>query len=205
MISSPRSVLRNLVSQWHIWLHCYTVGHNATHLRGHILTQLATLRRMATLKHILPHYDISGHTATYGHTVTHLAMLRICGHITSHLYGPVMTHLAILLHIAKLLATLWHSWPHCDISNHVMTHLVTLRNIWPPFLVCSCVYFCLYGSFNFISFHKFSLQLSVFSFCSSRLISALLVLSAISLFMKVSFSPDIIPSGWLGLKHQLTD
>ena len=23
--------------------------------------------------------------------------------------------------------------------------------------------------------------------------------------MKVSFSPDIIPNGWLGLKHQLTN
>ena len=26
-----------------------------------------------------------------------------------------------------------------------------------------------------------------------------------SLFMKVSFSPDIIHSGWLGSKHQLTN
>ena len=42
---------------------------------------------------------------------------------------------------------------------------------------------------------KFSRQLSIFSLCSSGLISALLVLSTICLFMKVSFSPDIIPSG----------
>ena len=129
MTSSSRSVLRNLVSQWHIWLHCYTVGHNATHLRGHILTLLATLRRMATLKHILPHYDISGHTATYGHTVTHLAMLRICGHITSHLYGPVMTHLAILQPFCRV--TLQNSWPLCDTAGHVITNLVTLRHSWP--------------------------------------------------------------------------
>ena len=72
-------------------------------------------------------------------------------------------------------------------------------------LFCSCVYFCLYGSFNCISFHKFSRQLSVFSLCSCGLSSALLVLSTIYLFMKVSFSPDIIPSGWLGSKHQLTN
>ena len=72
------------------------------------------------------------------------------------------------------------------------------------FLFSSCVYFCLYGPFNRISFHKFSWQLSVFSLCSSGLISALLVLSTIYLFMKVSFSPDIIPSGWLGSKHKWT-
>ena len=62
-------------------------------------------------------------------------------------------------------------------------------------LFCSCVYLSLYGPFNCISFHKFSRQLSVFSLCSSGLISALLVLSTVLChFMKVSFSPDIIPS-----------
>ena len=61
------------------------------------------------------------------------------------------------------------------------------------------------GHFNCISFHKFSQQLSIFSLCSSSLISAKFVLSAIFLFMKVSFSPYIIPSGWLGSKHQLTN
>ena len=39
---------------------------------------------------------------------------------------------------------------------------------------------------------KFSRQLSAFSLSSSGLISALLVLSTIYLFMKVSFSPDVI-------------
>ena len=73
------------------------------------------------------------------------------------------------------------------------------------FLFCSFVYFCLYGPFNCISFHKFSQQLSAFSLSSSGLISALLVLSTIYLFMKVSFSPDVILCGWLGLKHQLTN
>ena len=72
-------------------------------------------------------------------------------------------------------------------------------------LFCFCVYFSLYGPFNCISFHKFSRKLSVFSLCSSGLISALLVLSTIYLFMKVSFSPDMIPSGWLGPNHQLTN
>ena len=65
----------------------------------------------------------------------------------------------------------------------------------PPFLFCSCVCFCLYSPFNCISFHKFSQQLSAFSLCTSRLISALLVLSTIYLLMEVSLSPDIIPCG----------
>ena len=73
------------------------------------------------------------------------------------------------------------------------------------FLSCYCVSFCLYGPFNCISFHKFSGELSAFSLCSSGLISALFVISTIHLFMKVSFSPDIILFGWLGLKHQLTN
>ena len=39
---------------------------------------------------------------------------------------------------------------------------------------------------------------------SSGHMSTLLVLSAIYLFVNVSFSPDIILCGLLGLKHQLT-
>ena len=58
-----------------------------------------------------------------------------------------------------------------------------------------------YGPFNCISFHK----LSAFSPCSSGLISAFLVLSTIYLCMNVSFRPDIILCGFLGLRHQLTD
>ena len=73
------------------------------------------------------------------------------------------------------------------------------------FLFDSCVYFCLYGPFNCISFHKFPRQLSVLYLFSFGLSSALLVLSTIHLFMKFSFSPGIIPSGWLGSKHQLTN
>ena len=62
-----------------------------------------------------------------------------------------------------------------------------------------------YGPFNRISFRKFSLQLCAFWLCCSSLNTALLFLSTICLFMKVSSSLDIIPSGWLGSKHQLTD
>ena len=66
------------------------------------------------------------------------------------------------------------------------------------FLFFSCVCFCLYGPFNCISFHKFSRQLSAFLLCSSGLISALLVRWTVYLFLKVSFSPDIILRGRLG-------
>ena len=78
------------------------------------------------------------------------------------------------------------------------------------FSFCFCVCFCLYGSFNCVSFHKLSRQLSTFSLCSSGLFSALLALSIIYLFifylffMNVSFIPDIILCGWLGLKQRLT-
>ena len=73
------------------------------------------------------------------------------------------------------------------------------------FLFCSCDYFCLYGPFKCILFHKISWQLSAFSLCPSGLHSVLLVLSTVYLFMKVSLSPDIILCGWLGLGHQLTN
>ena len=41
----------------------------------------------------------------------------------------------------------------------------------------------------------------LFSLCSSCLNSALLVLSTIYLFLKVSHSPDLILCGWLSIKH----
>ena len=71
------------------------------------------------------------------------------------------------------------------------------------FLFFSCVCFCLYGPFNCISFHIFSWQLCFLTLFFQSYLSALLVLSTVCLFMKVSFSPDIIPSSWLGSKHQL--
>ena len=73
------------------------------------------------------------------------------------------------------------------------------------FILLLCLFLSFYGPFHCISFHKFSRQLSAFSLCSSGLISALLILSTKYLFMKVSLSPDVTPSGWLGSKHQLTN
>ena len=47
------------------------------------------------------------------------------------------------------------------------------------FSLCTCLYVCLSGPLNRISFHKFFRQLSAFSLCSFGLISAVFVLSAI--------------------------
>ena len=58
----------------------------------------------------------------------------------------------------------------------------------------SCAYFCLHGPFNCISFHKFSRQLFAFLLCPSGLNFALMVLSTIYLFMKVSAASALIYS-----------
>ena len=61
-------------------------------------------------------------------------------------------------------------------------------------LFCSCVCFCLYGRFNYISFHTFSRRLSAFSLCSSGVISAVLVLSTIQLiYISLWKSPSAPP------------
>ena len=72
------------------------------------------------------------------------------------------------------------------------------------FSFCSCIFFCLYGPFNCISFHKFSRQLSAFSSVLPVLFLPHWSFQMCIFFMRVSFSPDIILCGWLRLKHQRT-
>ena len=104
--------------------------------------------------------------------------------------STLLLHLAYLLDGPhRLIFTWWRCYGLC--FWHKPAELAH------SFLFCSCVYFCLYGPFNCISFHNFSQSLSTFSLCSSCLISGL--------FMKVSISPDIILWGWPGLKHQLAN
>ena len=74
----------------------------------------------------------------------------------------------------------WWWWWCCD---SCLWHKVT--EFAHSFLFC--VRFRLNGLFISISFHKFSRQLCVFSLCSSRLISALLVLSNVCLFFPSYF------------------
>ena len=85
-------------------------------------------------------------------------------------------------------------------------HLHVVGMLWFMSWVCPllfilflCLILSLSWPFNCISFHKFSRQLSVFSLCSFGLISCL-----IGPFMKAFLSLDIIPSGWMGSKHQWT-
>ena len=128
-------------------------------------------------------------------------------YLLTFIFTYVLTHLltattATTLRASSLgprwLTFTW--WGCCGLcQRHKPTELAH------SFLFCSCVCFCLYGPFNCISFHKFSRQLSDFSLCSSGLDSALLVLSTIYLFIKVSLSPDIILCGWPGSRHQLTN
>ena len=66
-----------------------------------------------------------------------------------------------------------------------------MHSFFKYFFYSVFVSLCLCGPFNCISFHKCSRQLPVFSLCSSGLISALLVLSTIYLFKKISLSHDI--------------
>ena len=93
-----------------------------------------------------------------------------------------------------------------DVAVYVFdTSQPSLPTPFYTFWICPWCCFCLYGPFNCISFHKFFRQLSAFSLCSPGLISALLVLSTIYLFMKVSLRPDVILCGWPCLERQLTN
>ena len=118
----------------------------------------------------------------------------------SIIHTPVLASVCHIQHNTRRLC-----WPL--LSPRAYLHVVGMLQLmpWPKptelahsFLFRSCVLCSLYGPFNCISVHKFSRQLSAFSLCSSGLISALLVLSIIYLFTKVSPSPDIILCGWMG-------
>ena len=111
-----------------------------------------------------------------------------------------LTHLGVVITLAVFAHTARRQWsPQAHLHVVGMLRFMLSTELAHSFLFCSCVYFCLYGPFNCISFHKFSRQLSAFSLCSCGLISALPVLTTVYLFMKVSFSPDVILCGWLGL------
>ena len=69
-------------------------------------------------------------------------------------------------------------------------------------LVSVSVFMALSTVFHSVNFPDNSLA---FSLCSSGLISALLVLSTVYLFMKVSLCPDKTLCGLTGFKHQLTN
>ena len=112
----------------------------------------------------------------------------LCGYVvTGGFRCPYLCGYVVTICPRGLTFTWWGCYGLCQ--RHKPSELAHF------FLFCACVYFCLYGRFNCISFYKSSRQFFVVTLCSSGYISALLVLWSICLFMKVSFSPDIIPSG----------
>ena len=86
------------------------------------------------------------------------------------------------------------SWWGCYGLCHRHKPIVLAHSFFFVLFLCLFLY-CLYGPFNSISFHKFSRQLFDFSISSSGLNSALLILSTMYLFIKVSLSPDLILCG----------
>ena len=60
------------------------------------------------------------------------------------------------------------TWSICQV--YVFCN-INQPNLSTPFPL-TCAYFCLFGPFNYISFHKLSQQFSAFSHCSSDLVSA---------------------------------
>ena len=94
-----------------------------------------------------------------------------------------------------------------DVTVNILHKLAELAHscFFFFFLLCYSVCFCLYCPLTGCRSINSPDNSPFFSLCSSGLISALLVLSTLCLFMKVSCSPDIIPSGWLGSKHRLTN
>ena len=111
----------------------------------------------------------------------------VLSHLDEH---RVVTHWWTLCCFTLMNIVLSHLGEHCVVSpwwrlyyltftetimlpylGYPRTHLLVVGRLF--FLFCSCGCFCLHGPFNCISFHKFSLQLSVFSFSSSCLISAI--------------------------------
>ena len=70
------------------------------------------------------------------------------------------------------------------------------------FLFCSCDYFCVYGPFNCILFHKSSRQ---FSASNPVLPVSFLPYWSVNSLYESLLSPAVICSGWLRWKHRLTN
>ena len=111
------------------------------------------------------------------------------------LFCACIMHLKPILHTGLLLISHLHCWAHLHVVGMLRFMVDVNRPSLPtPFysvLVSISVFAALSTVFHSIN----SPNNSVFSLCSSGLISALLVLSTIYLFMKVCFSPDITLRG----------
>ena len=118
-----------------------------------------------------------------GRYIRACVMLRFVPAIELARKGPCLPSGCVVLQLGK----------HTVAMEHVFD---TNQSSLPlPFILVLVSISVMALSTVFHSSCKFSRHLSAFSLCSSGLISALLVLSAVYLFMKVSFSPDIIFCG----------
>ena len=143
----------------------------------------ATLYCMHTHTHTHTHARAHTHTDTHTHTRTHTHAHTLSATEETRATKALMATTQLNGHSPPrgLTFTWWGYSGLCQ--RHKPTELAH------SFLFCSYVYFSLDDPFNCISFQK--------SYDNSplRLNSALLVLSTIYLFMKVSLSPNIIFSG----------
>ena len=156
------------------------------------------------------------HRCTYIHTHVHAHMHAHMHTQTVHLFLPLQVSAWRDIVIDCMCSLAWEhiSVGLCITPSTLIGFLWMLcmqwtSNFWvmvKPFFACVCdLDLILLVPFNCISFRKFSRQLSTFLLCSFGLNSAWWVISTVYFFMKVSFSPDIILGGWIGLKHCTTN
>ena len=130
------------------------------------------------------------HSGTLGDTA-------VCRHTTEPIFIQDRTK-SFSLGPCRLIFTWWRCCGLC--LSHKPTELAHSF-----FIVFLCLFKSLWPFQLYFYFINSPDNTRAFSLCSSGLISALVVLSAIYLCMKAFLSPDKILCGWLGLKHQLTN
>ena len=140
-------------------------------------------------------------TRTYLRSVLLLIDVISCVHKSRRCLKPVESFFFLVCFVSVN-----DCWFYCQDFDRIWHEPAELAHFSFFFLYSTLVSVSVFMALSTcISFRKFSQQLSAFSLCFSGLISALLVLSTMYLFTKVSFAPDIILCNWLGLKHQLTN
>ena len=149
-----------------------------THIRnnGHVEVETTSLCASTTLCYLQLYSHVSSFLGNVIVVFRVFARLRVVRIITKSLY------LVFYFYFLVPVGSPSRGW---DVTVYVWHKPTELAH---SFLFSSCVYFCLYGTFNCISFYKFSRQLFAFLLCSSGLLSALLVLSALCLSLWKSHS-----------------
>ena len=136
-----------------------------------------------------------------------------CIHVNCHLHSPwSYMHCRWALNKSSLLLSFINNYSHSIKTNaHGLTFTwwecrgLCLRrkptDLAHSFLFCSCVCFCLYGPFNFISFHKFFLQLCFLTLFFWPYFCFISPFNYISLYDSLPRSWFSVLCGGLVLKH----